>query len=372
MVGPQSCVVVTGGSGFIGGALVRRLLGCGATVRIISRAASNRSRFELAQHVVRPSQLEWVLGDLASASIDIDAAFCGATHVFHVAGLVDSAAASRDFEAANVCATQRVCEMALASGVERLVYVSTCDVFGLPIGDEPMTERTPYRPWSESYPDTKIRATRIVRSFQSRGLESSIVYPGWVYGPGDRAFLPALVAQVESGLMPVWSPRGFQIHLVYIEDLVDAIMTIADNAGAANDDFLILDDASGIEMTDLCDRIADHFGLSYRKVRLPYAVMHAVAKLAQLLARAGIVKKPLLTTTDVKSFGRNFRYCAEKASRLGWTAKTAFDHGIYAALTWHRQHIGAEAVASGALVHAAPEPRLRLNITAREAVEPVS
>jgi nucleoside-diphosphate-sugar epimerase len=347
MIGPQSCVVVTGGSGFIGGALARRLLGCGAVVRVISRGRCSRSWAELAPHQQRAGQLQWIEGDLAGEPADISAAFAGATHVFHVAGLVDSAAPRAAFEAANVRATQRVCEMALANGVARLVYVSTCDVFGLPVGGAPICERTPYRPWGESYPDTKIAATRIVQSFQLRGLQSSIVYPGWVYGPGDRAFLPTLVAQVESGLMPIWSPAGFQIHLIYIEDLVDAMMAIAVEPKAANDDFLVLDDASGVEMADVCDRIAADFGWSYRKLRLPYAAMHVVATLAGLVARAGLVKKPLLTTTDVKSFGHHFRYSAAKVATLGWRRQTAFAEGMRAALAWHRQHMMADVPVAG-------------------------
>ena len=364
IIGPQSCIVVTGGSGFVGGALVRRLLHCGATVRIISRGGCNHSRSDLVQQAIRPDQLEWVLGDLAIASTDVDAAFCGATHVFHVAGLVDSTASSSAFEAANVQATQRVCALALANGVAKLVYVSTCDVFGLPIGSDAITEQTDYRPWGESYPDTKIRATQIVKAFQARGLQSSIVYPGWVYGPGDRAFLPALVTQLASGLMPIWSPRGYQIHLVYIEDLVDALMTVAQDALAANDDFLILDDASGVEMTDLCERIAAHFGFSYRKLRLHYAVMYMLATLTETLARVGVINKPMLTTTDVKSFGHHFRYSAKKAGRqLGWSAHTPFDAGINAALVWHGQNLRGGVPAPNTVVFSNTEPQLQAQLS---------
>jgi nucleoside-diphosphate-sugar epimerase len=331
-IGPQDVVVVTGGSGFVGTALTRRLLGLGCKVRVISRFAESAARAALTG-TREAGALEWFCGDIADAA-SVRAAFAGARYVFHVAALVNSPAPRAVFERANVQATENICALSLAARVAKLIHVSTCDVFGLPRGAEIITEETPYRPWREPYADSKIRAAEVVKAYQAQSLVSSIVYPGWVYGPGDRAFIPALRRQLESGLMPLWGPEGFEIHLVFVEDLVDGLVQAAGSA-ADNEDFLILDDASGIEMADLCGHIATHFKLSYRKLEVPYAAMHAVAWLSQQAARLGFLDKPPITTTDVKSFGHSFKYSAAKARRvLGWAPRTPVSEGLKAALHW--------------------------------------
>jgi nucleoside-diphosphate-sugar epimerase len=332
---PNGLALVTGGSGFIGGALVRRLLVLGWKVRVISRSTSSVRQDELKKHIRDPGQLEWFKGDLECLS-SIGAAFADVKYVFHVAALVASTASRDACDKANVRATINVCDLSLRNSVPKLIYVSTADVFGLPSGAEIITEQTPYRPWNEPYADSKIRATEVVKAYRSQGLVSSIIYPGWVYGPGDQAFLPAVVRQIRSGLVPIWSPESFEIPLVFIEDLVDGLLKAAANADADNDDFLLLDDASGISARDLCEQVASYFDLEYRSISVPYQIIYLFACISQQSVRLGLAKRPLLTTTDVKSFGYRFRFSTAKARDvLEWSPSTPFVLGIKAALQWH-------------------------------------
>ena len=334
---PDQNVLVTGGSGFVGTALIRRLLAQGCSVRAISRVP----RQAIAVGTETIGQLEWYVGDLENPE-HLEKAFAGVSQVFHVAGLVDSAAASYKIERANVDATRNVCDLSLRGGTNKLIHISTCDVFGLPGRDEVITERTSYRAWSEPYPDSKIRAAEIVKGYRDRGLVSTIIHPGWVYGPGDRAFLPALIRQIKSGIMPIWSPKGFQIHLIFIEDLVDAIVRAADERAADNEEFLILDDASGVEMADICRRISADLRRVCWMVHVPYAPILSVAWTSQRLTDSGWLRKPMLTTTDVKSFGYRFRYSVAKAKEvLGWSPQTHFEDGIRLALAWHAQNLAS-------------------------------
>lgn len=334
----EGWTLVTGGSGFIGGALVRRLLALGCRVRVISRFAHKAHQDELRTHIRSPGQLDWFEGDPACLS-SMSAAFADVTYVFHVAALVNSAAPRAVFDKANVRATQNVCELSLRNGVAKLIHVSTADVFGLPEFAEIFTEKAPYRPWAESYADSKIRAAEVVKEYRSQGLVSSMIYPGWVYGPGDRAFLPALVSQIRSGLMPNWSPNDSEMYLVFVEDLVDGLLLAATSA-ADNEDFLMLDDTSGTAMKDLCEQIASYFDIGYRSVRVPYQFMYLLAWMSHHLVRLGAVKTPLLTTTDVKSFGYRFRFSAAKARDvLGWSPRTSFIVGMEAALRWYSENL---------------------------------
>lgn len=325
-------ILVTGGSGFVGQALVRRLLSQGYRVRVVSRSAHGAARRALLHGLDDQSLLDWFAGDIAGAS-NLDAAFDHVRYVFHVAALVNSAAPRATFDKANVAGTERICGLALRHGVAKLVHVSTCDVFGLPRAGEIISETTPYRPWNEPYADSKIEAARVVRAYQGKGLVCSIIYPGWVYGPGDRAFLPALVRQLRRGIMASWCRTAFEIHLVYIDDLVEALLLALHDSSADNDDFLILDEASGVRLEDLCRHIGTFLDLDYRMVSVPYWIMYLLGWTAQAACRLGLVNEPALSTTSVKAFGYPFRYSTAKAgSKLSWRPRTIPEEGIRRAL----------------------------------------
>ena len=326
---PHRTVLVTGASGFIGGAVVRRLLGAGYSVRANGRSVQAPQRLVEAAQACG-GRLKWYDGDLVRPQ-GLAAAFEGADIVVHAAANVDSAAPAAAIQQANVTATKNVCELSLAAGVDRLVYVGTSDVFGLPRAGEIITEDTPYRQWGEAYPDTKIAASNMVRQFRERGLASTIVHPGWAYGPGDRAFFPKLLEQVRSGIMPDWSPKCSRISLVYIEDLVDGLLLALE--APQTDEFLVLDDDSGVSLSDICRYIAGRAGCRFYLLRTNYALIHGFARVSRLVVNAGIIRTPLLTTTDAKSFGHDFRFCAGRSRRvLGWTPKTAVRDGLSAAM----------------------------------------
>ncbi len=177
-------ILVTGGTGFIGFALVKRLISLGYKVRILTRGKTFDKDFEnfISDH--SSSILEVIVGDIRK-STSIRDAFKDVDFVFHVAAMLNTIALYSEFEESNVSSTKIICELCLEFGITRLVYVSTCDVFGLPQKNMVFTESSPYRPWSEPYADTKIEASELVKSYRDHGLAYTIIYPGWVYGPGD-------------------------------------------------------------------------------------------------------------------------------------------------------------------------------------------
>lgn len=331
--------LVTGATGFVGGALARRLLREGYRVRILVRNANNPLLKEIGLDASANGRLEIVEGDIAVKE-SLEAAFDGVRYVFHVAAMVSTEASWDAYRAANVSGTENMCELALRHGIAKFVYVSTADVFGLPRAGEVVTEATPHAAWNEKYADTKIAGTRVVKDYQARGLVSTIIYPGWVYGPGDRALLPSVLEQLESGFLPLWSPNSYPLGFIYVEDLVDAMLQALASPAADNEDFLILDAETRVGMLDLCARIAERFGLRYRVVKLPYWLMYGLAALLEGVAKIGIGGEPLITTAVVKSFGHCFIYSTEKAAaRLRWTPATPFETGIRQALDWHCEHL---------------------------------
>ena len=335
----DALVLVTGGTGFIGQALVKRLIDAGYRVRVVTRSVRGSLPDRLRQSVSQADRLDFYEGDIGDRA-SVEPAFEGVRYVYHGAALVNSSAPYSIFERANITATENIAALALRHGIKKMVHVSTSDVFGIPVPGEVLSETSSYRAWREPYPDTKIKAAEVVKAYQNKGLNTVILYPGWVYGPGDRAFLPSLAYQLRQGQMASWCKGHFEIHLVYIDDLVDALMTALQNPAADNDDFLILDDKSGITLDALCQRIGSFLGLKYKTTHFPYGLMHAIARVSQGLCRLGLQKRPSLSTTDVKSFGHPFKYSTEKAREiLKWSPKTSSEAGIEQALEWYKSHM---------------------------------
>ncbi len=183
---------VTGGSGFIGGKLVRRLVSDGWGVRALARSASSADK-------VRAAGAEPVDGDLDA--VDAMRAGAGGCEVaFHAAAHLGEWGPRSEFERVNVQGTRNAVEACRQAGVRRFVHVGT--EAGLLDGNPLVNvdETAPLRPDSKAaYSATKARAEQVARDANGNGLETVVVRPRLVWGRGDTTILPALVEAVKRG-----------------------------------------------------------------------------------------------------------------------------------------------------------------------------
>ena len=332
--------LVTGATGFVGGRLVEALLDQGTDVHVLIRPGD--PELDSLKARVSGRGVRFFGADLTDLS-DADMAFSGVDTVFHVGGLVGAFAPRELFYRVNVIGTEQVIDACLRCRVGRLVAVSTSDVFGIPgRPNVMMDETTPYAAWGEPYPDTKIEAAKSVhRAIRERGLTATLVYPGWVYGPGDRAFLPTVVEMVERGIAVTWGDGSrFEVPFVHIDDLVDGILAAADRDAAVGEGFLLLDEASGVTVPEFYRRLARELGSAVNVYNLPKSVVMLVAKGSERFTRWGLTTEPILRTNDVKSFASAFRFSTDKARRvLDWEPKVNFDTGLADAVDWYRKHV---------------------------------
>lgn len=328
--------MVTGAAGFLGFALVRRLLVDGDAVRAVV-LPDDPQRRTLEALGTTHSQLEVFPGSVTDPA-SIAAAFPGATRVFHAAALVHAWAPWERFYTVNVGGTQVVARLAREAAVARFVLVSTSDVFGLPDGQRALDESGPLREWGEPYADTKIAAERWLRSFASEsGLPLTIVYPGWIYGPGDRAFFPSLADAIRRGAMFFWF-RGAKLPWVYIDNMVDACLLAGTHPAARDRGYIVHDDSDGPTLEEVCAKIAASIGVRPPRRHVPYAVAYSVAVAGELVWRLARLRgAPPLTTADVKAFGQQFRLSTANIRRdLGWTPRIGVDNGMRRAIAFLR------------------------------------
>ncbi|MEM1246918.1 MAG: NAD-dependent epimerase/dehydratase family protein [Acidobacteriota bacterium] len=210
--------LVTGAGGFIGGAIARRLVERGDTVRSFSR-----SRYA----ALEPIGIEQVQGDLGEAG-DVSNAVAGVDAVFHVAARFDLWGRYEDFFRTNTLGTRHILQACREHGVAKLVFTSTPSVVHGGDSVDGVDESAPYPDHFEAhYPATKALAEQEVLAANDESLSTVALRPHLVWGPGDSSALPRLAARARSGrLRMVGKPQ--KIDVSYIDNVVDAHVAAAD------------------------------------------------------------------------------------------------------------------------------------------------
>lgn len=211
--------LVTGGGGFLGGAIVRQLVGRGAIVRSYSRG----NYPELAHLGV-----EQVRGDLTDLTA-ITRAADGCDIVFHVAAKAGIWGSFQEYYRANVTGSENVVAACRANGIGRLVYTSSPSVVFDGRDVEGGDETLPYPPHFEApYPHTKALAEQLVLAANGPALATASLRPHLIWGPGDNHLVPRIVAKARAGKLRRIGNRPCLVDTVYIDNAAAAHLLAAD------------------------------------------------------------------------------------------------------------------------------------------------
>jgi nucleoside-diphosphate-sugar epimerase len=212
---------VTGGSGFIGGALIRRLVGDGWTVKALAR--SDRSA-----QAVEAAGAEAVRGDLDDVAAMASGA-AGADVFHHAAAKVEDFGDPADFERVTVQGTANALAAAREARVPRFVHVGTEAALMAGQALVNVDETTPLRPDSPSpYPWSKAKAEKAVRDANGDGLETVVVRPRFVWGHGDTTLLPRIVQMTRKGRF-AWIGGGRHLTATtHIDNTVEGLVLAAE------------------------------------------------------------------------------------------------------------------------------------------------
>jgi nucleoside-diphosphate-sugar epimerase len=268
----SSVAFVTGGSGFIGGHLIERLVGDGWIVRALAR--SERAAVRVAQVGAEP-----VAGALDSSS-SIREAARDAQVVFHLAACVADWAPRDEYVRANVCGTASVLAACRAAGVGRLVHLSTEAVHlaGRPLVG--VNETAPLRPDSPaSYPATKARAETLVLDSAADGFTTVAVRPRLVWGPRDATILPGLVDAVRGGRF-AWIGGGTQLtDTTHVANVTEALLLAARHGQSGRAYFVT--DGHPTTFRDFVVRLLATVGVEPPARNIPVQVAAALAAVGE-------------------------------------------------------------------------------------------
>jgi nucleoside-diphosphate-sugar epimerase len=313
--------LVTGGSGFVGGALLERLRREGWDVRALARS-------ERAAERVRELGAEPVSGDLADGR-SLRAAAEGAEVAFHAAAKVEDWGDPAEFERLNVHGTRNVITACREAGVPRLVHVGTeaALMAGQPLVN--VDESAPLRPDSPAlYPSSKAKAERLVRDANGDGLETVVVRPRFVWGRGDTTLLPQLIEMVRSGRFR-WVGGGRHLTATtHIDNTVEGLWLGATKAPAGGVYFVT--DGEPVVFRDFITDWVGTQGVEIPDKSVPAGVANAAATASEWLWRR--LKRPgnpPLTRFSVWVSSQECTIDISRAEReLGYRPVTTREEGL--------------------------------------------
>ena len=320
-------VLVTGATGFVGNAVVHRLVREGHSVRCLVRPSSD----------TRPlSDIVWekAVGDVTSQD-DCRMAVRGMEAVVHCAACVTDYGPWKRFRQINVDGSCNLAEAALGNKVSRFVYLSTNDVLGV-VTDRVIDDTLHYKRTGFQYPDTKIEAEqKLFDLFRLRGLPLVALRPAWVYGPGDRTFLPEIVDAMAGGYMIYFGGRTNVIYLNFIDNLMDAMILAITHDRAIGRAYIVTDGVP-TSWEDLCTRLAQGLNLRLPRFSLSFGLSYGAALgLETCWSLLRIKERPFLTRYAVTMMSSNMRYDDSRIRQeLGFSTQVPVDEGLSRTIAW--------------------------------------
>lgn len=326
-------VFVTGGSGFVGGALLDALAARGETVRALARSAA-------AAATVAARGAVPVTADLSDVDA-LTAGMRGAELVVHAAARLRGGwAEEAELRRSNVDGSRAVLQAARAAGVSRLVYVSTEQVV---LGDRPLVDADETWPYPERfvgpYALTKADAERMLLAASTPELATVAVRPRMVWGPGDTTVLPSLAEAATAGRLR-WVDGGHHLtSTTHVRNAVEGILAAAER-GRGGQAYFVTDGAP-VDFRAFATELLATRGIAAPTGSVPGRVARGVASgtgaLWRLLPLPG---HPPVDLDEVRVIGETCTLRDGRArAELGYEGRVSRADGL-AELRSERSHAG--------------------------------
>lgn len=324
--------LLTGASGFIGGHLAARLVRDGYQVRCLVRPTSDTAK-------LAGLGVELVHGDLTDPA-SLARAVEGCRYVVHSGAMVSDWALPHEIESVNVAGTRSLLAASAQAAAQRFVHISSTDVYGHPGTAEVGETHGPVR-FANWYAQTKRGAEDEVRRAGAEGLETVILRPATVYGPGCRETVLEVARAVRKRQMLLVAGGRAVVGLCYVDNLADAVMLALEHERATGRVFNITD-GSDVSWRRFVDDLAAGLGAPPARFNVPYPVAAGLALGLEHGYRAlrrstGLKTRALLSRQAVQLMGIDQSFSTASARELlGWEPRVDYQTGLRQTLDWLR------------------------------------
>lgn len=319
-------VFITGATGSIGGVLARRFANQGTRLRLLVRDRKKAVALQTLPCV------ELVDGDIGQP-LSIQGVLEGCGVVFHCAAKLQGSHLD-EYVRVNVQGTEALVKEAIRARIDRFVHISSFAVYGYPNAQAITEEHEWVEHGDTPYVSTKQEAEKAVRHMcEGGGLKFSIARPGDVYGPGQFTWTIQFVQLLRRGVLhpPTASSSGM-INLVYIDNLVDALLLLGEHPKALGQAFNIVDQP--ISMHDYIVMLANMARVP--ALAVPGGFLYAVAGLLQFFGEQG--GREARITRDGVSFllYKSTISSYKLRSLLGWAPRVSVEEAMRLTEVWLR------------------------------------
>lgn len=309
----SSRVLVTGATGFLGKRLVELLTLKGYTVRILARKLS---RVE----VLKKFDVETYFGDVADLE-SLKPAFDGVDYVVHAAA--DTTGSHEDGEVSTIRGTMNVIELCEEFKIKKLVYISSCSVYGVadheegqPVTEDSSLERFPLK--RGHYSSAKFEAERVVReAMKKNNVHVTCLRPGTIYGPGGDIFTPMMGFGLGRKLFAIIGNGEFVLPFVYIDNLIDCIVLALSRETAGGRIYNVVD-SEKLTKKQYAELLLRRLYPKSWHVYIPYWLLYGTVFMQEILLKA-VGRRPFLTRYRLKSSQKDIVYDTSKIKQeLNW------------------------------------------------------
>lgn len=319
----KAIVLVTGASGFLGGRLCEILVNEGYRLKAFVRKTS------------RWAKLEMIGADICYGDINdgksLKCAMADVEVVIHAAA--DTSGNDGTGQDTTVQGTKNVLAAAMARGLKQLIYISSCSVYGVSdcrpcqtIDEDGPLEREPEQ--RGQYSNAKFKAEKIVlEAIHNEALKITCLRPGTIWGPGGEAFTPMIGVKIGRHIIGMFGNGKSILPLIYVDNLVDAIVKCIGHPSAAGKVYNVVDDYQ-IDKNTYVEQILKPLFPQIFILKIPYWGLYSAVAFQEMACKL-MRRKPFLTRYRLVSSQRCVVYDSGKIKReLNWGPVMDFRDGV--------------------------------------------
>lgn len=321
-------VLVTGGTGFTGKALVKKLLKLGYEVVALDYKEGIKT------DEIRDWGARVIISSVTNTKAIKDA-IKGVNIVHHLAAAFrELDVANSYYDEINVKGTLNVLEAAKKEGVSRFIYCSTCGVHGN-VSNPPANEDAPISP-ADYYQKTKYEAEPLVLGYSSSQMKTVILRPAAIYGPGDPERFGMIFRRVARGSFPIFGSGNVFYHPLYIDNFVDALMSVT-KEGVGDGGTYLIADREYVTIKDLVKKVSLAMGKTVKTPHFPFWPIWIAGHVFEKTCKPFKISPPIFPRR-VDWYRQNRAFDISRAEKdLGYNPQVTLDQGLKSTAEWYQK-----------------------------------